>query len=189
MRSWRTIGHRELFAHPLLRAEALRLRSPEDGAEREAISLCAPDWVNVVAIDSIGRVLMVRQWRFAIAARTLEVPGGIVDPGEDDRRAAERELLEETGYRARTWTRLGEVHPNPAILTNRCPTWLATDLERVSEPHGDGEEELELELVELERIPDLIRGGEISHALVIAAFHFFDLARQRAGGSLPRRSS
>ena len=92
--------------------------------------LRAPDWVNVIPLLAGGEVVLVRQWRYGTAAPTLEIPGGMVE-AESEREAAERELLEETGYRARSWRRLGEVHPNPAFLTNRCGTWLATDLERV----------------------------------------------------------
>ena len=118
-------------------------------------------------------VVLVRQWRYAAEAPTLEIPGGIVDPGESPAGAAARELLEETGYRAARVELLGTVHPNPAILANRCSTFLATGLERVGEPEGDGEEHIEVTLVPASALPSLVARGEITHSLVIAAFYLW----------------
>jgi 8-oxo-dGTP pyrophosphatase MutT (NUDIX family) len=153
------------------------------GEEREALVLAAPDWVNVIPLLPDGRVVMVRQWRFGIAAPTLEIPGGIVDPGETPAFAAERELREETGYRTAALRQLGEVTPNPAILANRCATFLATGLERVGVPQSDLDEELTVELVPLDEVPLRVRRGEIHHALVIAAFY---LHAADAAGTLPQ---
>ena len=125
-----------------------------------------------------GQVLLVRQWRFGIGAPTLEIPGGMVDPGETPRQAAERELYEETGHRAARWSELGAVDPNPAFLTNRCTTFLAEGLERVGEPPGDGEEEIQLESATVEELPGLVESGAIRHALVVAAFYLFERRRR-----------
>lgn len=168
-----------LFRHRLFELRRETLLAGE-GERRESLVLDAPCWVNVIARDERERVLLVRQWRFGIAAPTLEIPGGMVDPGESARVAAERELLEETGYRAARWTELGEVDPNPAFLTNRCTTFLAEAIERVGDPTGDGEEEIEVEHCELAAIGGRIAAGEIRHALVVAAFYLFDQHRRAA---------
>lgn len=178
VRSWRVASREVLFSHRLfeLRREEL-VEELEAVATRQAYVLEAPRWVNVIALLPGDEVLLVRQWRFGVAATTLEIPGGMVE--EDDAlAAAARELVEETGYRAGRWTLLGEVEPNPAFLTNRCLTYLAEDLVRVGEPEGDGEEELELARAPLAQIPELIRRGEIRHSLVIAAFYLFDHRRR-----------
>jgi len=170
MRRWQRRAGETIFQHPLLSLERQRL-SAGPGEERDALVLAAPDWVNVVPLLPDGRVVMVRQWRFGIAAPTLEVPGGIVDPGETAAAAAARELHEETGYRAATVRPLGAVTPNPAILANRCATFLATGLELEGAPQSGIDEELTVELVPLEDVPRRVRAGEIHHALVIAAFY------------------
>lgn len=183
MRRWIPKSVQSLFQHPLLSLERHHLvaagrvaKGPEAGGdEREAIVLNTPDWVNVVPLLPDGRVVLVRQWRYGLQQLTVEIPGGIVEPGEEERAAAERELLEETGYRAGTWRRLGEVHPNPAIQTNLTGTWLATDLEKLGPAEGDGQEELEPLSVPLEEIPAWIASGRISHSLVVAAFYLLGL--------------
>src|SRR4029079_1285503 len=112
MRSWRRLRGERLFEHPLLSLERQRVHA-ERADERDAVVLHAPDWVNVVPLLPDNRLVMVRQWRFGVAAPTLELPGGVVDPGETAERAARRELREETGYDARTVRALGAVSPNP----------------------------------------------------------------------------
>ena len=102
---------------------------------------------------------------------TLEIPGGMCDPGESPLEAARRELLEETGHEAQEMVELGWVHPNPAIQTNRCYTYLARDVRQVSEPAPDGNESFEQLSVPLSEIPQLIATRGITHALVVAAFH------------------
>ena len=173
MREWVVERVATLFEHRLFRLERRVLLAGED--RREALVLAAPDWTNVVALLPGPRVVLVRQWRFGVQASTLEIPGGMLDDGEDARQAAERELLEETGYRAEEWFCLGAVQPNPAFLSNTCTTWLARGLERVCDPQGDGEEEIEVESVPLTEIGSLIAAGQIRHSLVISAFHLLDL--------------
>ncbi len=176
MRRWLPKSIETLFEHPLL--ELQRQEVEAEGSRRQALVLKMPDWVNIIPLLPDGRVLLVKQWRYGLAAVTLEIPGGVVEPGEEERVAAERELLEETGYRANSWRRLGEVHPNPAFQGNRTGTWVATDLVRLGEAEGDGEEELEVLALPLEEIPERIASGDITHSLVVAAFYLFNLQRE-----------
>ena len=177
VRPWRVQTARTEFDHPLLQLEAQELSADAD--RRQAVVLRSRDWVNVIPLlegeseADETTVVFIRQWRFGRAAVSLEIPGGIVEEGEDAGVAAGRELHEETGYRARRIERLGVVEPNPAILDNECSLWLARDLVHTGDPIGDGSEELEVVLVPLREVPDRIESGEISHSLVVASFYFF----------------
>jgi len=176
MREWRVSETRSLWRHKILELQERELVAGEE--RREVLVMEAPDWINVVPLLDDGRVVMVRQWRYGVQGPTLEIPGGMVDPGESSRAAAARELLEETGFRAGSLRRLGYTHPNPAFITNRLVTWLATGLEAVDperEVYGVDGEEIYCEAVPLESVPELIRDARISHALVVAAFHLLDL--------------
>jgi 8-oxo-dGTP pyrophosphatase MutT (NUDIX family) len=163
-------------ASPVFRVERLVRRSGRTGAVRSCWRVEMRPWVNVVAITTGGDLVLVRQERHGIEAPSLEVPGGVVDDGEDPAAAALRELLEETGYRGRVAEPLGWTFPNPALQGNRLTTYLVRDCVRVGEPLGDGDEELEVVLVPAASARERVRRGEIVHALVLAAFYLWECA-------------
>ena len=126
-----------------------------------------------------GEVLVIEQYRPGTDSVTLEVPGGIVDPeDESSEKAAVRELLEETGYRAEKMIYLGRSYANPSLQGNHCDIYLASNIELVQEPNFDEHEEIESRLVPYKGIPDLIKSGAISHSLVVAGFHYLHLYEQ-----------
>jgi 8-oxo-dGTP pyrophosphatase MutT (NUDIX family) len=162
-----------------------RLRSPQTGRDFDFYVIDAPDWVNVFPVTPAGEVVCVRQYRAGTDAVTLEVPGGMVDPGDPDPvAAARRELEEETGYRARRFIDIGSVAPNPALQTNACTSVLAVDARPTGTAQPDGAEEIEVALVDLDRIPERIADGTITHSLVVAGFYLLDRFRQRRPGVL-----
>jgi ADP-ribose pyrophosphatase len=134
-----------------------------------------PDWVNVIPITKSGEVVLIEQYRHGIEEITLEIPGGMVDDGEDAKLAANRELVEETGYVPHETVYLGKSRPNPAIQDNWVYHYLALDCEKTHEVEFDSTEHVVTKLVDLSEIPRLIKSGEITHSLVIAAFHWFSL--------------
>jgi 8-oxo-dGTP pyrophosphatase MutT (NUDIX family) len=155
------------------------VRPPGSAAAHPFYSIEADAWVNVVPITRDEQVVMVRQYRHGSREVTLEIPGGIVDPGEEPAAAAARELIEETGYRAERVRPLGSLNPNPALFANRVHTFLAEDVERVCEVRNGPLEETVVELVPADEVPERVRRGEIDHALVVAALHWWSLARER----------
>lgn len=176
---WHVIREHPAEDYRVFQAVRLEAAHPRTGATRTFSVLHAPDWVNVVALTPGDEVLLVRQYRHGTRRQTLEIPGGMVDPGETAAQAARRELREETGYAAERWLELGTVEPNPALQSNRCHTWLALDANRVGDIQPDAGEVLVVERQPLAAIDGLVRGGAITHALVIAAFYHL---LTRAGG-------
>jgi ADP-ribose pyrophosphatase len=149
--------------------------SPRTGTEHDFYIIESMDWINIIPLTDDHRVVMVRQYRHGSREVTLEIPGGLVDPGDTPEEAAARELLEETGYQANKWLKIGVVNPNPAIFNNRCYTFAARNLKKVSHPVPDQTEDIEVALIPLFEIPELIRGGKIDHAIVISAFYLYFL--------------
>ena len=117
---------------------------------------------HVDALTTRGEVLLVRQFRFGIEDFTLEIPGGMCDPGETPAESARRELREETGFDAESLIEIGWVHPNPPVQNNRCYTFLARDVVQVGPADPDPHETLELVRVPLERVPQLIAERKIT---------------------------
>jgi len=143
---------------------------PDGGAPRDFYLIEAPDWINVIALTPDRDVLLLKQYRWGVEGFTVEIPGGMCDPGESPLESARRELREETGHEAAELVELGWVYPNPAVQSNRCYTYLARDVRRVGEPTPDPNEAFEQLQVPLADIPKMIATGEINHALVVAAF-------------------
>ncbi len=150
-------------------------QSPRDGRVHAFYRIDAADWVNVVPLTAQGEIVMVRQFRHGLRRNTLEIPGGIVDPGEEPGAAALRELREESGYRAASARLLGSTNPNPALFGNRVHTFLAEGCVPEGAIQNSATEETQLELVPQHEIPARMQSGEIDHALVIAAFHWWQL--------------
>ena len=148
-------------------------RSPRTGKEHDFYLLDSVDWVNVIPLTSDGQVILVKQFRFGTKDFSLEIPGGMLDEGDMPSQAAVRELREETGYAGDEPILLGFVHPNPAIHTNRCHTYLVRNVTFKNLLPQDSTEDIEVQIVPLADIPRLIREGQITHALVIAAFYWY----------------
>ena len=179
-RRWEILRTEPLQDCKVFRVTRSLVRSPSSGNAHSFFSIEAEPWVNVVPVTRDGHVVMVRQYRHGSHDVTLEIPGGIVDPGESPAAAALRELVEETGYQAKRVRPLGSLNPNPALFGNRVHTFLAEDVERVGEVMNGPLEETVVELVPVAEVEGRVRRGEIDHALVVAALHWWSLARERA---------
>jgi ADP-ribose pyrophosphatase len=160
----------------------VEFRHPGRGTAREFVVIRAPDWVNVVAVTPDDQIVLVRQFRFGINALSLEIPGGVMEAGEDPLATGLRELREETGFAGGPVRLLGTVHPNPAIQANRCHFVLVEAAVRAHDQEWDADEELHVETRPVAEVMALARSGGITHALVLNALMLFD-AQRRAPGS------
>jgi ADP-ribose pyrophosphatase len=146
-----------------------RYRHPGREGERDMVVMTAPDWVNVLALTPDQRLVLVRQFRFGIDDLSLEIPGGVIEAGEEPLAAGLRELREETGFSGRNARVLGYVHPNPAIMSNRCHFVFVEDVEPTAGVQWDRDEEIEVLLAPVDEVFAWARSGRIRHALVLDA--------------------
>jgi 8-oxo-dGTP pyrophosphatase MutT (NUDIX family) len=175
-RPWSVIETEDVQDCHVFRVQRTLARSPDSGDPHPFWRIDAAEWVNVVPVTSEGEVVMVRQWRHGSREVTLEIPGGIVDPGETPAEAAARELLEETGYGGGEVSPIGRANPNPALFGNEVHTFRALGVRRLRPIANTGLEETAVELVPLADLDRRLRAGDIRHALVVAALLWFRLA-------------
>lgn len=171
---WQKLSQVTQAETPIFTLDQARFRHPERGTERNFVVINAPDWVNVVAVTADGRLVLVRQFRYGTNDFSLEIPGGVMDPGEDPVTAGMRELREETGYTGERARLLGSVHPNPAIQSNRSHFVLVENVHVAHELDWDQDEEIEVSLQPVEQVLELAHHGGIKHALVLNALMFFE---------------
>jgi ADP-ribose pyrophosphatase len=175
---WLRGGERVLASTRVLELRSVRYRHPEGGPERDFVVAHAPDWVNVVAVTPGGLLVLVRQFRFGSGGLSLEIPGGVIEAGEDPVAAGLRELAEETGYRGGSARLLGSVHPNPAIMDNRCHFVLVEGAAPAGPVKWDDDEEIEVLTAPVADVLAWARSGAITHSLTVAALMFFEGARR-----------
>jgi len=160
------ISSREIYRGRIisLRVDEIRLPSGRT-TTREIVD--HPGAVVIVAVDQSDRVILVRQYRAAVAKFTLEVPAGTREPNETPEFCARRELTEETGMTAKTWQRLVNFYSTPGFTNEYLSVFVATDLE-VAGGHPEEDESIQREWVDLAAIPGMISAGEICDAKTIA---------------------
>lgn len=180
--TWETLRWGEAAEYPVFAVREVERRSPRTGQPGTYTVLHVPSWTNVVALTEDDRVVLVEQYRHGLDRVTLEIPGGVVEAGEEPAAAVARELLEETGYAGEAPVHLGTVHPNPAIQDNACTSWLVRGARRVADPEPDPGEDIAVHTVPRGEIPGLLRNGRITHSLVVAAFQWWSLYESDPGG-------
>ena len=127
-----------------------------------------PIWVNVIAITNKGGFVIERQYRHGIQQQVCEICAGVCEAGERPMEAAQRELLEETGYGGGSWSLMGKFAPNPNSMNNWCFSFLAKDVELIQEPHQEPTENIIVELVSEKELLVLMQEGKIVEGIMLA---------------------
>jgi len=170
---WEKGGSRLLAGTRVFDVQGVGYRHPVRAVEREFVVIDAPDWANVVALTPDHRLVLVNQFRFGIDAFSLEIPGGVIERGEDPVAAGLRELEEETGFTGSSARLLGRVNPNPAIQNNACYLILVEGAVRTAAIGWDTDEEIAVSTLPVDDVYALAQAGQITHSLVLNALLLF----------------
>lgn len=171
---WERLAHSSLAKTRIFDLHSVRYRHPRRETERDFVVIEAPDWVNVIALTPDDLLVLVRQFRFGTNDFSLEIPGGMIDAGEEPVAAGVRELAEETGYVGASARLLGSVHPNPAMQRNRCHFVFVEGAVRTVALDWDADEEIEVTTRPVEEVLALAQSGGITHSLVLNALMRFE---------------
>ncbi len=149
-----------VYEGSFLRLRHDRVRLP-DGALTAREFVEHPGAAAMIALTDDGRIVVERQFRYPLGRTFIEIPAGKLDPGEHSLATAQRELVEETGYRAREWALLTTIHPAIGFATEVMDLYLCRGLEFVGQALDEGEH-LDVELVTLDWLIDELRAGRLS---------------------------
>lgn len=174
--TWRRVESKTIADCRVFKVREDSCERASDGAKASFFVTENPDWVNVIALTKEKEVVLIEQFRHGTEEIILEIPGGMVDDGEDAKDTARRELLEETGYSSNEFVYLGKSRPNPAISNNWIYHYLAIDCEKTDEIAFDEHESVVTKLVPLAEIENLVKNGEITHSLAIVGFYYLNLS-------------
>jgi len=156
-----------------------RCRSPRTGKEHDFYVFDSSSWVNIIPITEDDKIVMVRQYRHGCNCMLLEVPGGLVDNGDKNSvETAKRELLEETGYISEDITHISTVYPQPAFINNQGMTFVAKRARKVSSQSLDDAEDIEVVLMEQEKIQKMLLSGDLRHGQTVMALSLYFLMRK-----------
>lgn len=131
-----------------------------------------PNWANVVPVTKNMDIILIKQYRVGIEDFCIEIPGGTGEIGENPEIVAERELLEETGYKCEELQFLNKVSANPALNNNFVFGYLGINAELVQEQNLDEHEDIEIIKVPIDKIPSMIKNGEIHHPYAVLSLIF-----------------
>ena len=178
IKEWKVLESEYLVRRPWLTARRDRLELPNGRIIPEYYVLEYPDWVNVIAITKDGQFVMERQYRHAARKISLELPCGVMEEGETPLEAAQRELLEETGFGGGQWKKLMELSPNPSAMSNTTHCFLAIGVEKIAEQHLDETEELSVLFMTKEEVKRMLNENQICQALMVAPLYKYIYAAE-----------
>ena len=185
MQPWKTLNRRTILDHgKFLRVEAHTVELPDGQHIPDWSWVVTPDYVNVVLVTAAGQFVCFRQTKYAVDGVSLAVVGGYLEPGEDALAAAQREVLEETGYAAPTWHDLGSYAVDGNRGAGRAHFFLAIDAQPVAEIDADDLEEQEVVHLSRAQVSEALLAGEFKvlawSAVVGLALHYLDRAEQES---------
>ena len=166
--TWKILSSEYLIERPWLTARCDCVQLPDGRIMDEYYVLEYPDWINIIAIDKEGCMLLVRQYRNGLGRTNFELVAGVLEKDEDPLTAAKRELLEETGYSGGEWHELMQLSANSSTMTNITHCFVATGVEKIADQHLDATEDIEVYSFTQEEVKSMVYRGEFMQALMVA---------------------
>lgn len=178
--AWKIRESKYIIQRPWLTARCDSVELPDGRFIPEYYVLEYPNWVNVIAITKAGQFVMEKQYRHGLGVECVEIPCGVMEEGEEPLVAAQRELLEETGYGNGEWSLLMTTSPNPGAMNNMTFCFLALGVEKIAEQALDDTEDLTVSLMNEEEVRALLESNRIYQSLMAAPLYKYFCTRMLA---------
>jgi ADP-ribose pyrophosphatase len=162
---WKTCSSTYIHKGPWATLRSDKCEMPDGRIVEQYYVLEYPNWANAVALTEDNKIIMVRQYRHAANIVSLEIPGGVIEEGEDPEAGMLRELLEETGYEFDSIELISTVYANPSTANNKTFCYLAKGGKKVQEQSLDEHEELIVEEYTIAEVKQLLADNKIAQAL------------------------
>src|SRR5215203_3381112 len=169
---WKVLESEYLFKQPWLTVRKDKCELPNGKTMPAFYVLEYPTWVSAFALTKDNKVVMIKQYRHGIEEVTTEVPGGVVDAGEDSETAIRRELMEETGYKFESLEFLGKICANPSTGNNYLHMFLASGGEKVAEQKLDETEDVEVVVYSIDEVKALLKENNIVQSLHVSCIFY-----------------
>ncbi|MDT3404156.1 NUDIX hydrolase [Mucilaginibacter terrae] len=176
---WTVLSSEYLHRGPWATLRSDKCQMPDGRIVPAYYVLEYPDWANAVAMTEDNKILMVRQYRHAAGVVSLEIPGGVIEPGEEPIIGMKRELLEETGYAFNEMELLCKLHANPSTGNNITHCYLARGGKKVQTQQLDEQEQIIVEEYTIDEVKQLLAENKITQALHVSTL-FYALAKLKA---------
>lgn len=173
---WKVLNSEYLFNEPWLTVRKDTCETPGGKIIPSFYVNEYPDWANAFCLTKDGKVVMVKQYRHGLGEEGVELPGGVVEPGESKEDGVRRELLEETGYVFDKVEYLGKISANPSTTNNLMHMFLATGGERVAAQSLDEAEEVEVVYMTIDEVKQMVRDHQMMQSLHVNCI-FYALER------------
>jgi ADP-ribose pyrophosphatase len=160
---------KEVYQCRLFRVTEDEARDPKTGFTIKRAIVRHRGSAVMMAVDEKKRILLVRQFRLPAKQYMWELPAGSVDPGEKPLQTARRELVEETGYKAKKWEKLVSFYPSPGFVDERMTIYLATGLTAGTATPMD-DEQIETRWFTARELGELIAAGKIEDGKTVVGF-------------------
>lgn len=167
-KKWKILESSTVLKNQWFDVKEHKVQISETLAIEGVVVLDFPDWVNVIALDERGQVVLEKNYRHACGQELIETPSGTIEASDKSpEEAARRELLEETGYAAERFHSLGSSFANGQLLTNRVHHFLALDCRWVQRPQAEFEGTIESWLEPFDRALARLDRGEIANSYIV----------------------
>jgi ADP-ribose pyrophosphatase len=176
------IESQQVYDCGLFRVTEDRARDPKTGFEIRRSVVRHIGSAVMMAVDEKKRILLVRQYRLPADRYLWELPAGRLDPGETALKAAKRELIEETGYRAKKWTKLVSYWPSPGYVGEKMTIFVAEGM-TAGQATPMEDERIESRWFTRKEIAEMIAGGQIQDAKTIIGFLMWGKIRIARSGA------